>query len=263
MSAIEAKAVEARFIPMRRSGSTVSAGAHSSDGWQVDSPWHTHDMHQLLYAMEGSVEVDGGGARYVVPRQFAVWIPAGTAHRTVIQRVRSGSVFLSPEMVAWRSNALRVIAAPRLLREMVIHAMRWPLDRTDDAGSTAFFLCFAHLCEEWLVKDVKLVLPTSTDPRIAAAMAATRSHVAKVRLRDVCRAASLSERSLRRRFRLAAGMSWEAYRLRVRIALAIEALDATRKSIKQIAADVGYEDPAAFTRAFRSMMGVSPVEYRR
>jgi hypothetical protein len=44
-------------------------------GMQVDTDWHHHDMHQLLYAFDGSVEIKGEDARYLVPHQFAAWIP--------------------------------------------------------------------------------------------------------------------------------------------------------------------------------------------
>ncbi|TAL02455.1 MAG: hypothetical protein EPO08_07145, partial [Rhodospirillaceae bacterium] len=63
-----------RLVAMRATEHRPWAGAHSSDGWEVASPWHTHDMHQLLYAFEGSVEVEGRSGCYKVPNQFAVWI---------------------------------------------------------------------------------------------------------------------------------------------------------------------------------------------
>jgi len=220
-------------------------------------------MHQLLYAFEGSLTVEGRSGRYKVPKQFAVWIPAGVEHRTTIQRVASGSVYLGREMLPGSSEALRVIVAPTLLREMVMHAMRWPLDRgKDDATSKAYFECFAKLCEEWIGNEVKLVLPASDHPRIARIMEFTRSHIATVTLADVCRSVGISERSLRRQFASTVGMSWEEYRQRLRIHLALEDLDDPARPIGTIAANHGYENPAAFARAFRSIMGMSPSEYR-
>ena len=73
----------------------------------------------------------------------------------------------------------------------------------------------------------------------------------------------MSERSLRRHFKTAVGMPWEEFRQRQRICLAIDALDTTTKSVGTIAADVGYENQAAFAKAFRVVMGVGPSEYRK
>ena len=258
--------MQARLIQMRvHTGDELplAAGAHCSDDWSVITPWHYHDMHQLLYAFEGAVEVEGLQGHYKVPRQFAVWIPAGAVHRTSIQRIPSGSVFLSPQLLPCAMAAPRVIAAPTLLREMVMHAMRWPLDRVGDEMSEAYFTCFARLCEEWIAESVNLLLPSSTDARIAAVMAHTEQKIATVTLADVCRAAHMSGRTLRRHFHKAAGMSWEEYRQRLRICLALEALDSTTNPIGEIAATLGYENPAAFARAFRSTTGLAPRDYRK
>jgi AraC-like DNA-binding protein len=251
-------------IKQRLDDSKLQAGALCSSGLEIDSPWHRHDMHQLLYAFQGALTVEGKSGRYKVPRQFAVWIPAGVAHRTTIQRVASGSVYLSRDLLPCSAKTPRVIVAPMLMRQMVMHAMRWPLDRSeDDATSSIYFQCFAKLCEEWIEDEVKLVLPASDQPRIARIMDFTQSHIATVTLADVCKSVGISERSLRRQFASTVGMSWEEYRQRLRIHLALDDLDDTTKSIGTIAADSGYENPAAFARAFRSIMGMSPSEYRR
>jgi AraC-like DNA-binding protein len=249
--------------PMRAPDNAIMAGAHCSAGWDVATPWHHHDMHQLLYAFDGSVEVEGRQGRYRIPRQFAVWIPAGAVHRTTIQRVGSGSVFLDPLVMAASCDEPRVIPAPGLLREMVMYAMRWPLERIEDAVSDAFFLCFARLCESWIADDVKLVLPSSGDLRLAAILEHTRTHCATISFREIADRHGMSERTLRRRFTNGLGLSWEEYRLRVRMSTAIEALDGTADSIGEISAAVGYQNPSAFARAFRSLVGMGPSEYRK
>jgi AraC-like DNA-binding protein len=251
------------LIQMLPAGSSLRAGALCSSGWSVDSPWHRHDMHQLLYAFEGALVVEGRNGRYKIPRQFAAWIPAGAAHRTTIQKVASGSIYISPSLLPMSADTPRVIVAPLLMREMVMHAMRWPLDRSaDDTTSVAYFECFARLCAEWIGDEVKMVLPVSDDRRIAAIMEFTRNHIASVALSDVCRALGMSERSLRRQFTSNVGMSWEEYRQRLRIHLALHDLDTTNKPIGAIAASNGYENQAAFARAFRAIIGVSPTDYR-
>lgn len=256
--------MEPRFVPMRDARSTVSAGAHCSDGWDVDTPWHYHDMHQLLYAFEGALEIEGQEGRYTVPRQFAAWVPAGTVHRTTIQKVASGSVFLSPALLGAEAGSPKVIAAPAILREMVMHAMRWPLERAEeDAVSTAFFGCFAHLCAEWIADERHCLLPSSRNPRIQAIMDHSREHVATLTFGQLAAFAGMSERSLRRHFQRETGMSWEAWRQRLRLHLALDKLDRTTRPIGVIAAEVGYDNQSAFARGFRQHLGIGPKEYRR
>jgi AraC-like DNA-binding protein len=257
--------MQAAFSAMRPAGSTlaVRAGSFNSDGLEIETPWHYHDMHQLLYAFEDSVDVEGEAARYKVPHQFAAWIPAGTVHRTSHNRVRSGSIFFRTDMVAWPVDSLRVVPVSSLMREMIIYAMRWPLNGKDDPTSLAYFECFARLCCEWISHEVTLVLPSCDDPRVNAIASFTRANLATVTLHDACRQASMSERSLRRHFHKAMGISWEDYRLRARIYKAIEMLDSSSRPIGEIAAEVGYTSQTAFTKAFKTIMGMGPTAYRR
>ena len=212
------------YISMRPEGTPPRVGAFSSDGLHIETPWHQHDLHQLLYAFEDSVDVISQHARYKVPHQFAAWIPAGTAHRTAIQNVRSGSVFFRREMIHSPTDEVCVIPASNLMREMTIYAMRWPMDSEETPTSKLFFDCFASLCKEWIEHQVELVLPSCDDPRINAVAEFTHTHLATVTLPGVCKALGMSERSLRRHFRQAMGITREEFRLRLRVHAAIDAL---------------------------------------
>jgi AraC family transcriptional activator of mtrCDE len=67
---------------------------------------------------------------------------------------------------------------------------------------------------------------------------------------------------LRRRFRGEAGITWEEFRQRLRLHLALDQLEQTDRQVGAIAADLGYESQAAFAKMFRSVIGASPTAYR-
>jgi AraC-like DNA-binding protein len=238
------------------------AGAHSSSGLSVDTHWHKHDLHQLLYAFEGAIEVEGVAGRYRVPSQFAAWIPADAPHRTSIHHTRSGSIFLSRDMLS-PAPTQRVVQVPSLMREMIIHAMRWPIEQPLDALGASYFECFAKLCIEWLAEEVELILPSSNDAQVRAIIAYTERNIARVTLAELCAAVGMSERTLRRRFVSAVGLSWEEFRKRLRMCLAIKLLDETNESVGFIAAELGYDNQAAFAKAFRATTGLAPHAYRK
>lgn len=73
----------------------------------------------------------------------------------------------------------------------------------------------------------------------------------------------LNERTFKRRFRAATGMSPLDYVHTVRIEESKQLLETTEASIEAIAHDIGYEDGSFFRRLFRREVGITPAQYRR
>jgi len=238
------------------------AGAFLQDGFDVDTHWHAHDMHQIQYAFDGSIEVEDARSRYLAPRQLAAWIPAGVAHRTRLHDVRSGSLLFKPQMIPDAGERVRIVPVPPLMREMIIGAMRWPLSQPQDAVGRAYFAAFALLCAEWIGQEAPLWLPTTQEPRLRAAAAHTRERLADADFASACGVAGMSERTLRRRFRRDLGMTWEAYRRRARLLRAVELLSETPAPIGAVAAQTGFESQSAFAKAFGELMGETPRAFR-
>lgn len=237
-------------------------GAFVQDEYDMDAPWHHHDMHQLQYAFEGSMELEDGSGRHLLPRSLAGWIPAGTRHRNSLHRISSVSVLLAPESVPDAGTGVRILRVSPLMREMLVEATRWPLGQPQDETAQAFFTAFARLCGEWIAHEARLTLPTTTYPALAIALAAARADPAQCRMDEVARAAGLSERSLRRHCQAQIGMGWDEYRRRARLLASIEALTESTRSVAQIAMDVGFESQSAYARAFRRLTGQAPQEFR-
>ncbi len=238
------------------------AGAIVQDGYDLDCPWHSHDMDQLQYAFEGSIEVEDARARYLLPRSLAAWIPAGVAHRTSLHRVRSGSILFETDQVDAGHDHVRIVEVSPLMREMLIGAMRWPIDQPQDATGRAYFAALAALCREWIATETPLSVPTTSHAGLAAAMAFTRAHLQGGHIGAAARAGGMSERTLRRRCRSELGMSWEQYRRRARILAAASLLNDTRLPVGAIAAEVGFESQSAFAKAFRGVTGKTPRAFR-
>jgi transcriptional regulator GlxA family with amidase domain len=85
----------------------------------------------------------------------------------------------------------------------------------------------------------------------------------KFRFEDVARAHGMSVRNFMRRFQTATGDKPLHYLQRLRIETAKGLLSASRKSIKTISYEVGYDDASFFARLFRQHAGVSPNQYRQ
>jgi transcriptional regulator GlxA family with amidase domain len=73
----------------------------------------------------------------------------------------------------------------------------------------------------------------------------------------------LPERSCKRRFQQATGMSPLEYVHSLRLEEAKHLLETGDLSVETIANEVGYEDPAFFSRLFRRKVNLTPAQYRR
>lgn len=85
----------------------------------------------------------------------------------------------------------------------------------------------------------------------------------RVGLEGMARKAGLGERTFLRRFQKATGLTPIAYVQHLRVGRARELLEASDRSIDEIAWQVGYGDTGAFRKVFQRVMGLTPGEYRR
>ncbi len=93
------------------------------------------------------------------------------------------------------------------------------------------------------------------------------SHSAGDRLsiKEVCKEIGLltSVRQTRRLFKTSTGINVRKYAKNKRLAFAARQLQATGTPIKVIALELGYRRTAEFTRSFKELFRLSPLEFRR
>lgn len=75
--------------------------------------------------------------------------------------------------------------------------------------------------------------------------------------------AGLEARTFLRRFRAATGLRPTQYCQQIRVGRACRQLEITRRSVDQIAWEVGYQDPRAFRKVFQAVTGLAPSQYRQ
>ena len=89
-----------------------------------------------------------------------------------------------------------------------------------------------------------------------------RNHDQHFSFQDIADQLAISRRTFDRRFHNATGFTPAAYRQRVKVELAKKAFESSRKQINEVMYDVGYSDIKAFREVFRSITGLTPMEYR-
>lgn len=80
---------------------------------------------------------------------------------------------------------------------------------------------------------------------------------------EMVKRSKLAERTFKRRFASATGLTPIAYVQRLRVEDAKRRLERTDAAVDEIGWQVGYEDPAFFRRLFKRVTGLSPGAYRK
>ncbi len=102
------------------------------------------------------------------------------------------------------------------------------------------------------------------DARIASCQAwIAENYMKAAPVTAMAKLSGLAERTFKRRFQLATGMTPLDYVHALRIEEAKQMLEASDMPVEAIAQEVGYEDAAFFGRLFRRKVMLTPVQYRK
>jgi transcriptional regulator GlxA family with amidase domain len=161
----------------------------------------------------------------------------------------AGRIVTAGGTTSWHDLALHIIgrhASPgEALRIAKVYLLKWhdegqlpyaPLIRPQPHSDAA-----VRTCEAWLAEHYR-------QPGAVA---------------RVVRHARMPERTLKRRFKLATGLTLIDYLQNLRIEEAKRLLETTDRAADEISAEVGYEDSSFFRRIFKRRTGLGPREYRR
>lgn len=150
---------------------------------------------------------------------------------------------------SWLDLALYLIARLASVDE-AMHVARLNLIDWHHSGQQPFArLARSRQAEDALIADCQAWIADNYQrPSPVAAMVAR---------------SGLPERSFKRRFLLATGMSPIEYVHTLRLEEAKQMLEASALPVEAVALELGYEDASFFNRLFRRNVGLTPAAYRR
>jgi AraC family transcriptional activator of mtrCDE len=132
-----------------------------------------------------------------------------------------------------------------------------------NALSTAMFALVLRLASE-TENAPRGILALAGHPRLAPAVAALFNEPARPwSLPDLARLCNMSRATLARQFQEKLGRSATDLLTDIRMTLAANELKRSSLSTGAVAEAVGYQSEAAFQRAFKSHMGVTPAQWRK
>lgn len=233
---------------------TDLASAHDID-------WHSHPRFQLVYAARGVVTVDTQDATWVVPPQRAVWLPPAVEHRLRASgRVELRSLYVRPDAASRMPKTCEVLEVTPLLRELIVRATELPLEYDERGPAGRLMRLVLDELAELPRLPYHLPMP-KTEPLSTICRRLLDAPDDAATLEEIARKGRLSGRTIARHFRRQTGMSFAEWRRRARLLRALSWI-AEGRPILEVAMELGYDSPSAFSAMFRRELGAPPSSFR-
>lgn len=223
---------------------------------------HFHRRGQIVLQGSGITSMVTDRNTFVAPPGHILWIPSGIVHQSrcwgecAIQ-----TIYVEPRWTPGWATECRLLRASSLVIALMDEAVRMPV--AYDEGGRDGQLIRLLLEEIARMPEETLHVPMPQDARLVriceAVLADTSSDLT---LDDWADHAGLSRRTLTRSFRRETGHSFSSWRQRVRLLQALARLGAG-EAVTNVALDVGYDSPSAFTAMFKRELGAAPRSYLR
>jgi len=221
---------------------------------------HLHRRGQLFCPMSGLAMASTSHGTWLVPCRRALWIPAGARHELRMQGVvEMQSLYFDTGMFPDMPDRCRVVAISSLMRSLMAEAVALPIKYDREGRSAAIMKLIGY--EVGRLRELPLSLPLPADKALARrCLKFSASPKAHAKIDDWASSLHLTRRTFTRLFRRETGLSFVAWRQQACILAALPKLTAGA-SVTQTAADLGYDNPAAFSTSFKRTLSVAPREY--
>ena len=234
------------------------------------------DQAIFIYCIKGAGWCELGGQRHTVRAGDLVVIPPDTAHSYGADGSRPWSIYWlhgkGVRLAAFLDDLGATAAAPiiRVGENLQLVSLFEEIVETMEHGYAQHqLLCasqaFRHLLAVMIRsrRESQAELP-DTRFKVAQTIAYMKQHLDEpLKLDALAALAGLSRSQYAALFKEQTSYTPMDYFTRLRIHRACQWLDTSDLSVKAVAAKLGYEDPLYFSRVFRTVNAVSPLQYRQ
>lgn len=232
-------------------------------------PLHIHTKGQLSYVQGGVAYITVDDKTYVVPARHYFWIPKGAPH--ILRIGYSATVLRSLYFYSHDDGAdpfyrkLGIYPATELLIQMINYTERWDGRNVNGKeGNFEFLVALKNVLPTMNNQALPIIFPVTDDERMLKILKYLERNIdTHITLKSISDKFNTSQRSMSRQFQSHLKMSFLQYLKTMRIILALEMILKTKKTISEIAYDVGYETLGAFSNTFYSFTNSRPSDLRK
>lgn len=194
-----------------------------------------------------------------MPPHRGIWVPGGVEHEVRMQGIVTTRSLYFEDVRALMPEHCQVLAISPLLQALLAEAVDVPVDYELGSRADALMQLIQHELPSMPALPLSLPFPANIrllrlcrrflrDPSIHAT------------IEDWSNDLDMSRRAFTRFFRQETGVTLAAWCRQACLVTAMPRLVAGEATTK-VAADLGYENPAAFTSMFKKAFGASPRAY--
>ena len=224
---------------------------------RTTTPRHSHPWAQPSSATSGVLRVHTERRRFLAPPQRAILVPPGLLHEVVSSpRTEMRSLYIDYRAVSWAPPHCQVLAVGPLLRELIRAFGELPVEY-DEQGADGR-LAAVLLDQLRAAPEIGYSLPWPGDARLRQLCEALYAQPdLPLGLAQWSERLQVSEKTLTRRFQRDTGLSFRAWRQRLRLLSALPLLE-QGEAVTEVALACGYDSTSAFIAAFRLHFGATP-----
>ncbi|GHB06862.1 AraC family transcriptional regulator [Salinicola rhizosphaerae] len=220
---------------------------------------YIHSRGQLLGTNTGMLSVDVGHHQWVVLPSLAVWIPSGEPYAlSSSQSYQGWAAYVAENACQDLPARPCIVSVSGLLREAVKKSFDW--SKVELAGPQQR-LAGVILDEIMAVPRLNVGLPMPRSKKtLAVARALSLTPQDRRQIEYWARHVGVTSEALADAFISETGLTFSAWRRRLKMLVALESILAGR-SLIAVARKAGYKDLHGFITVFRKEMGVTPSQY--
>lgn len=222
-------------------------------------PFHQHRKGQLIVALHGGITCEVEQAMWMVPTQYAVWIPGSMSHSNrATTNARICFLFIEPGAVGMPDQCCTLKISP-LVRELILHLAQHPHDDEDTPARQRLVQVLFDELPHQPVEQLRL--PMSRHPKIRQiADQLAQDPQERRTLAQWASQLAMSERNLARLVVKETGLNFRRWRQQLQLIIALQLL-IDGSTVQQVADALGYESANAFITMFKKSLGTTPGRY--
>ena len=246
---------------------------------------HFHNGYELYYLLEGEVYYFIENAVYSVKKGDMVLIPRNLIHKTssrnkpdckrVLISFQDSFVF---DMLKYDKNLLdcfnlRIISLSKQNKKTLENIIGKLLNEFGGIYEPNYALIKALLCELLILlcrnvgndelKNSVQIDNITSQKIIEVVEYINKEYKQDITLEMLAKQFYMSSAYLSRLFKKVTGFHYSEYLTNVRIKQAVYLLSNSNYNVTQIALNTGYNSSNHFCKSFKSVMGISPLKYKR